>query len=134
MVSLEIKQNMVIKAILEDPQSELRTAAREALAKTTTLRGLLEEIGFVETLGPIELWELDQVVLKNMAPEVEASVLMTLKFAFECELPVIFDWYQREASCEAKTTVVGAKVFLTLGTPAFDVAKLVPGMFAGHAI
>jgi hypothetical protein len=131
MVSLEIKKSEVIKAILEEPTSDLRAAARKALADCTSLRGVLEAVGFIKALGPMEVYELDHVVLAQMPPEVEAAILTTLGFAFAAELPVIFDWYQREASCEVKTTVVGGKVFLTLGTPALDVTKLQPGTFAG---
>lgn len=131
MVCLEIKKSMVIQAILENPHSDMRELAHRAITENPTLRGLLEAVGFVKGLGPIELYELDQTVMAHMDPEVEGMILTTLKFAFACELPVIFDWYQREASCEVKTTVVGGKVFLTLGTPALDVTKLQPGTFAG---
>jgi|HubBroStandDraft_2_1064218.scaffolds.fasta_scaffold718255_1 hypothetical protein len=131
MVALEIKKSDVIQAILSDPDSDMRQMARDALAKTPTLRELLEAIGFVKTLSAVDLYELDQIVLAHMEPEVEVAILTTLMFAFQAELPIIFDWVQREASCLATMNVVGGKVFLTVGTPMLDVTKIRPGTFAG---
>jgi hypothetical protein len=131
MVALEIKKSMVIQAILEDPDSDLRQMAREALLKNKRLRDVLEDVGFIKGLGPVEVYELDEVVLKNMDGHVEFGILAFLGYAFAAKMPVIFDWYQREASCEVKTTIVGGKMFLTLGTPALDVTKIQPGTFAG---
>lgn len=133
MVALEIKKSAVIKAILEDPGSDLRVVARHALAKDrVTLRSVLKDVGFVDGLDAAQTDEL-RWVLKVMGetPGVEAQILATLRVAFDHGLVVIFDWTRREASCDARSTIAGSKVFLTIGTPALDMADLKPGMFAG---
>jgi hypothetical protein len=125
MVGLEIKYSEFIQAVFTDPTSEERALARNILRERgMTLRILLDAIDFLNGASRLVVDELEMVLdlMDRESPGVEATILASLRSAFDNELVIVFDWKPLKASCNVKTTVAGGVMFLTVGAPSLDEA------------
>jgi hypothetical protein len=122
--------NPTIQAILKDPTCAEYREAREVMAYST-IREALDIMGVTDSLLAFERYELSWAFgLMDSEAGLVDMLTQAIRTGLDSGIPIIFEWELRKASCSLKTSVVGGKMFITLGTPMLEQSKL-PAAFAG---